>query len=257
MKSDACSPPHIKIEAVSVAFGSNQVLRDINLDLPASSATCLIGLSASGKTVLAKTIAGLITPSQGRVLIDALDLNEATPKDRQNLMRRMGFLFQKAGLFDSLSVWENIAFQQLETRTWTKTQAREQVVELLADVGLDAAVADLTPADLSGGMQKRVGIARAIAGAPDILILDEPTAGLDPIMSRAMCDLVSTLRQRRPMTLITISSDMAVAQRIADTIVMLHDHDVHWQGPAHQAARSGDAAVEQIIASEAEGPLSL
>lgn len=250
-------PPAVKVQDVTVAFDTTVVLNHVTLDLPPASATCLIGPSASGKTVLAKTIAGLITPEDGDVRIGKTHLGTASTAEKHKTLSSIGFLFQKAGLFDSLPVWENICFQQIQQRALSRRQARDTAVALLADVGLGADAADLYPGDLSGGMQKRVGVARALSGDPRVLILDEPTAGLDPIMSQAICDLISSVRTRKPVTVLAISSDMRTATRLSDYIALVHDQHILWHGSSDEAATCDHPAVEQMIKARSEGPLSL
>ena len=256
MNSEVATPS-ISLKALNVRFGEESVLSDVNLTIQRNSCTCLIGVSASGKTVLAKTVAGLIKPSTGQVLIDDQDLHVGTNTRRRCAYDRLGFVFQRSGLLDSLPIWTNVAFRQIQRKQWNRTDAEKYAKQLLRRVGLTPDVAHLYPTDLSGGMQKRVGVARAIAGDPDILILDDPTAGLDPISSRAICNLILNMRRKRPMTVLAISSDMDVAQQLSDSITLLHAGKCLWSGPGQNAAHCGHAAVEQMIARSRSGPLSL
>ena len=233
--------PGITVLGLDVAFDGVKVIDNLDLHVPSGSSTVVIGPSGSGKTVLLKTIVGLYPPSAGTVTFD----HEP----------RMGMLFQRSGLFDSLPVWENIAFRILQTRDISRREARDLAIEKLALVGLDAAEADLFPVELSGGMQKRVGIARAIADDPDVLLLDEPTAGLDPIMSNMINDMVIDVTRRLGVTVISVNSDMKGAARTADTVVMLHEGRAMWTGPTARMFESGDPYVDQFVNSRTEGPI--
>ncbi len=233
--------PAIDLEEVHLSFDGTDVLSGINLSVGAGSSTVIFGPSGTGKTVLLKTIAGVYEPMGGVVRI------EGQPKS--------GMLFQKSGLFDSLPVWENIAFRWLQAEHVTRKQGRDLAIEKLAQVGLAASEADLFPNELSGGMQKRVGIARAIADDPDVLLLDEPTAGLDPIMSNIINDLIIDIVARLGVTVISVNSDMVGAKRTAQTGAMLYGGKIIWTGPTETMHSSGNPYVDQFVNSRAEGPI--
>jgi len=235
------SGPGIHIKDLCVAFDGVEVLREIDLDLEPGSSTVVIGPSGSGKTVLLKTLVGLYPPSAGSLSFD---------RDP-----RIGMLFQRSGLFDSLPVWENIAFQVLQSADIDRAEGRKRAVALLETVGLAEREADLFPVELSGGMQKRVGIARALANDPDVLLLDEPTAGLDPIMSNTINDMVLDIVKRLGVTVVSVNSDMKGAKRIAETAVMLHEGRVMWVGPTDKMYDSGNEYVDQFVNSRVEGPI--
>jgi len=235
------SKPLITLDHVSMGFGALSVLRDISFSIDAGESLVLIGPSGVGKTVLLKTIIGVYAPTKGEVRI-APD-------------QTFGMLFQKSGLFDSMTNWENIAFRVLQSKTLNRKQARDLAIEKLALVGLAAREADLYPGDLSGGMQKRVGIARAIADSPSILLLDEPTAGLDPITSNLINDMILDVVQRLGVTVISVNSDMAGAKRTAHHVAMLFEGDLIWTGSTDTMYESGNAYVDQFVNSRAEGPI--
>lgn len=242
--SDRQSPPTgpaIEIAGVDVTFDGVHALRGVDLSAPGGSSTVVIGPSGSGKTVLLKTIVGLYEPDAGTLSF------ERPP--------RIGMLFQRSGLFDSLPVWENIAFRLLQTRDISRREARSVAIDKLTAVGLAPGDADLYPVELSGGMQKRVGIARAIADDPDVLLLDEPTAGLDPIMSNMINDMVLDIAGRLGVTVISVNSDMKGAARTAQTAVMLHEGRVMWSGPTAAMFESGNAYVDQFVNSRTDGPI--
>jgi len=233
--------PSVTLAGVSVAFDGTKVLDNIDLHVEGGSSTVIIGPSGCGKTVLLKTITGLYPPIEGTVTISGPS--------------RIGMLFQRSGLFDSLPVWENIAFRLLQDRTISRRQARERAIEKLELVGLAPGEADLFPVELSGGMQKRVGIARAIADDPNVLLLDEPTAGLDPIMSNMINDMILDVTARLGVTVISVNSDMKGAKRTADTAAMLYEGRMIWTGPTDDMFESGNPYVDQFVNSRAKGPI--
>jgi phospholipid/cholesterol/gamma-HCH transport system ATP-binding protein len=233
--------PAIDLDDVHLSFDGTEVLNGIDLSVSAGSSTVIFGPSGTGKTVLLKTIVGIYEPTGGTVRI------EGKPKS--------GMLFQKSGLFDSLPTWENIAFRWLQAERVTRKQGRDLAIEKLALVGLAASEADLFPSELSGGMQKRVGIARAIADDPDVLLLDEPTAGLDPIMSNIINDLIIDIVARLGVTVISVNSDMVGAKRTAQNSAMLYRGKIIWTGTTETMHRSGNDYVDQFVSSRAEGPI--
>jgi phospholipid/cholesterol/gamma-HCH transport system ATP-binding protein len=204
-----------------------------------------------------KCILGLITPDAGRILIDGRDVAALSRRERAALMDRIGMLFQNGALFDSLPVWENVCFKLLAQKRITRRAARDKAAEVLAQVGLAASVGDLSPAELSGGMQKRVALARAVAAAPDLLFFDEPTTGLDPIMGAVIDGLIVDCVQRLGATAISITHDMASARRIGQRAAMIYQGRIVWDGPAASLGQTGNAMVDQFARGEREGPISM
>ena len=236
--------PAINLENVSNSFADNKVLRGIDLGVAAGGSLVVIGPSGTGKTVLLKTLIGVHAPDGGHI-----------GADKRALYGRFGMLFQKSGLFDSLPVWENVAFRLLQQDGMTRRDARDRAVEKLGLVGLAPGEADLFPSELSGGMQKRVGIARAMAADPDVLLLDEPTAGLDPIMSNVINDLILEVMDKTGATVISVNSDMRGAARTAQNAAMIYDGRIIWHGPTADMRDSDNAYVDQFVHSRAEGPI--
>lgn len=251
------SSPYIDIKGLTKRFGDKSVLTGVDLQIAEGESIVLIGTSGSGKTLLLKCILGLIAPSSGQVLLNGDDTVAYRGDARDAFIARTGMLFQKSGLFDSLTTWENVAFRPMQQGRVDRDEARDRAVEKLIMVGLDSDVADLSPSELSGGMQKRVGIARAIFDDPELLLLDEPTAGLDPIMSNVINDLVLDLVREIGCTAISIDSDMAGAQRLGDRVAMLYDGKIIWDGPAKSMMESGEPHVDQFVHSRAEGPIDM
>lgn len=251
------STPYLDIKGLTKSFGPKSVLTGIDLQIAEGESLVLIGTSGSGKTLLLKCILGLIPPSSGQIIMNGEDTVQYRGASRDAFIARSGMLFQKSGLFDSLSTWENVAFRPVQQGKVDRAEARERAIDKLITVGLDEHVADLSPSELSGGMQKRVGIARAIFDDPELLLLDEPTAGLDPIMSNVINDLVLDLVREIGCTAISIDSDMAGAQRLGDRVAMLHDGKIIWQGPANTMLESGEPHVDQFVHSRAEGPIDM
>ena len=246
----------LKIELTDVckAFGPKKVLQGINLSVPAGKSLVIIGGSGTGKSVTLKCVLGLIKPDSGTIKVDGADI---TAKDQQkSLMAKFGMLFQGGALFDSLPVWQNIAFGLIHGKQMNKADARAIAVEKLRAVGLGAAVADLYPAELSGGMQKRVSLARAIATSPEIIFFDEPTTGLDPIMADVINDLIVDCVKDLGATTMTITHDMASARKIADHIAMIHEGKIIWTGPVADLDHSGNPYVDQFIHGRATGPIT-
>ncbi|WP_299892621.1 ABC transporter ATP-binding protein [uncultured Ruegeria sp.] len=243
----------IRMENVHKAFDDNHVLRGMNLEIPKGTSMVIIGGSGTGKSVALKCILGLITPDSGNILVDGKD---AQSGDRDAFLARFGMLFQGGALFDSLPVWQNVAFRLLRgSLKRTADEARKIAIEKLRRVGLKSDVADRFPAELSGGMQKRVGLARAIAAEPEIIFFDEPTTGLDPIMSGVINDLIREIVTEMGATAMTITHDMSSVRAIADNVAMLHGGVIQWTGPVEQMDASGDPYVEQFISGSAEGPI--
>ncbi len=243
----------IKLENVYKSFGDNHVLQGFDLEIAKGTSMVIIGGSGTGKSVSLKSVLGLITPDSGKIFVDGQDVTKA---DRDAFLARFGMLFQGAALFDSLPVWQNVAFRLLRgSLARPKDEAREIAIDKLRRVGLKADVADRFPAELSGGMQKRVGLARAIAAEPEIIFFDEPTTGLDPIMSGVINDLIREIVVEMGATAMTITHDMTSVRAIADNVAMLHGGKIRWTGPVAEMDASGDPYVEQFISGSAEGPI--
>ncbi len=249
--------PRIRVRGLRKRFGAKQVLDGVDLDVAPGTSMVVIGGSGTGKSVLIKSILGLVEPDEGRIEIDGQDLLAMPRRERAATRARIGMLFQNAALFDSLPVWENVAFGLLAQKRVSRTEARERAGEILAQVGLAPSVGTLSPAELSGGMQKRVGLARAIAAQPDMLFFDEPTTGLDPIMGAVIDGLIVDCVRRLGSTAIAITHDMASAARIGDRAAMLHRGRIVWEGPAPDLLQSGNAVVEQFTHGRREGPIQM
>ncbi len=252
--------PRISIRGLRKAFGDKQVLDGVDLDVMPGTSMVVIGGSGTGKSVLLKCILGLIEPDAGSIRIDGEDLLTASRAERARQRARIGMLFQNGALFDSLPVWENVAFGLLAeptARRPSRAAARQRAGEILGQVGLSSSVGDLSPAELSGGMQKRVGLARAIAAQPDMLFFDEPTTGLDPIMGAVIDGLIIDCVRRLGSTAIAITHDMASAARIGDRAAMLHHGRIVWEGRAGELMASGNPLVEQFTHGRREGPIQM
>ena len=244
----------IRFDDVHKAFGSNQVLRGVNLDVPKGQSMVIIGGSGTGKSVALKCVLGLVVPDSGTIYVDG---TPAGAGDRDAFLSRFGMLFQGGALFDSLPVWQNVAFRLMRgTLKRPKAEAREIAIEKLRRVGLTPDVADRLPAELSGGMQKRVGLARAIAAEPEIIFFDEPTTGLDPIMAGVINDLIREIVVEMGATAMTITHDMSSVRAIADRVAMLHGGKIRWTGPVSEMDDSGDPYLDQFIHGRAEGPIA-
>ncbi|RVT85626.1 ATP-binding cassette domain-containing protein [Rhodobacteraceae bacterium CCMM004] len=244
----------IALHDVHKAFGAKRVLSGVTLEMPKGESMVIIGGSGTGKSVLLKCILGLVVPDRGRISVDG---QPAEGGDRDAFLARFGMLFQGAALFDSMTVWENVAFRLRRGRDkLPRPAAREVAVEKLRRVGLGPEVADLYPAELSGGMQKRVGLARAIAADPEIIFFDEPTTGLDPIMAGVINDLIREIVTEMGVTAMTITHDMSSVRAIADRVAMLHDGVIQWTGPVGEMDRSGDPYLDQFIHGRADGPIA-
>ena len=221
------------------------------------SSVVIIGGSGTGKSVTIKSILGIIRPDEGTILVDGEDVTHMRGRNRDRVLRQFGMLFQGAALFDSLPVWENVAFGLIQGRGMARAKARDIAIQKLAKVGLSEDVAFLSPAELSGGMQKRVGLARAIAADPEIIFFDEPTTGLDPIMADIINDLIISTVKDVGATALSITHDMVSARKISDKIAMLYGGKIIWQGPTGQIDHSGNPYVEQFIHGRAEGPIKM
>ncbi len=249
--------PKIRIRGLRKAFGPKQVLDGVDLDVAPGTSMVVIGGSGSGKSVLIKCILGLVEPDAGVIEIDGKDVLRMDRRSREQVNASIGMLFQAGALFDSLPVWENVAFGLLARHKVDRSHARERSAEVLAQVGLAPEVGDLSPAELSGGMQKRVGLARAIAARPEIMFFDEPTTGLDPIMGAVIDGLIVDCVKRLGSTAIAITHDMASATRIGDQAAMLYAGKIVWQGQASELMQTQNALVHQFTHGLREGPIQM
>lgn len=247
----------IAVNNLSKSFGEKKILDNISFDVAKGESFVIMGGSGTGKSVLIKSIIGLHLPDKGsEVLLDGHDITYLPMSKRGDLINKSGVLFQGGALFDSLRVWENICFTMLQRSLITKKQARELALQKLKLVGLDERALDLYPSELSGGMIKRVGLARAIAGDPEIIFFDEPTAGLDPIMSGVISELIKSCSKQLGATTITITHDMNCASRIADKAALLYQGKFIWHGDGASIQESGNEFVEQFVHGKPTGPIT-
>jgi phospholipid/cholesterol/gamma-HCH transport system ATP-binding protein len=247
----------VRVSSLSKGFVGTPVLHDIDLALPTGKSSVLIGPAASGKSVLMKSLVGLYPPDSGTIEIDGRDITRLRGRERAELIEIIGMLFQQGGLFDSLPVWENIAFKLINRQRLDRTTAREIAIEKLAMVNLPPDTADLYPNELSGGMQKRVGLARAIAGDPELLLLDEPTAGLDPISTNRINDMIRNAVDMLGATALSITSDMESARHRYDHLFMIHEGRMLWTGPNSDIDQAANPYLQQMINGRAEGPITM
>jgi phospholipid/cholesterol/gamma-HCH transport system ATP-binding protein len=251
--------PLLRIEQLSVRFGRQQVLRDIHLEVARGETIAVIGESGCGKTVLLKSIIGLLRPTQGAVYFDGQDIYRMNRKDLTRTRVRFGFLFQQAALFDSMTIAQNVAFPLRQHSARTEREIREIVVARLAEVGLPESILSKKPAELSGGMRKRVGLARALALEPELMLYDEPTTGLDPIMSDVINELILNTRRRHPVTSLVVTHDMHTAKKVADRVVMFYplsrlrpeESQILYDGPPELLESCQDRRVRQFVRGEA------
>lgn len=251
-------PPHapkFALDGLKKRLSGRQVLDGVSLDVASGRSLVIIGGSGVGKSVTLKCALGLIQPDEGRVLVDGVDVAKLNGKEHANAMAKFGMLFQGGALFDSLSVWENVAFRLIYADRTPRSQARERAVEVMRKVRLAPEFADRYPSELSGGMQKRASLARAIMARPDIIFFDEPTTGLDPITADAINDLIVEMVKELGCAAVSITHDMASARKIGDEIAMLHQGKIVWRGPAAEIDRSGDPRVDQFVNGRADGPI--
>ncbi len=247
----------ISIKNLHKSFGQKVVLDGVDLEIEKGESLVVIGGSGTGKSVLIKCIQGLIEPDEGSIKINGKESVGIDRKEAEKLYSKMGMLFQGGALFDSLSVWENVAFGLLENKKMPRKQAKKQAIKYLNQVGLGADVADLSPSELSGGMQKRVGLARAIATQPEIIFFDEPTTGLDPIMADVINDLIIASVKKIGASALTITHDMASARKIADKIAMLYKGKIIWQGTVEELEKTDNPYVRQFINGSSDGPIKV
>lgn len=250
------STPKIELKDVKKSFGSKVVLDGISLTINKGESLVVIGGSGTGKSVLIKCILGLLRPDSGSIMIDGEEVTGLRGEKRNELMRKFGMLFQGGALFDSLTVWENITFAVRQKQKMTVAQAKDLAIEKLKSVGLTAEVSTQKPAELSGGMQKRVALARAICAKPDIIFFDEPTTGLDPIMADVINELIIQCTKDLGLTTLSITHDMASACKIASQIAMLYKGKIIWLGPAKNIYHSQNAYVDQFVHGRAHGPIT-
>ncbi len=249
--------PKIAMEGVTKSFGDKQVLRGINIEVAAEESLAIIGTSGCGKSVTLKCLLGLLRADGGSIKVDGEEMIHAGRHQLEAMRRRFGMTFQFGALFDSLPIWENVTFRLRQQQTMTRQQARDLAAETITQLGLAAHVIDQYPAELSGGMQKRVALARAIADKPEILLFDEPTSGLDPITGGVIDRLILDSVRRLGATALTPSHDMASVRRIADKVAMVHNGVIIWCGPASEMDDTGIPEVHQFVHGLADGPLTL
>ncbi len=249
--------PKIQLRNVQKKFGPKTVLDNIDLTVERGHSMVVIGGSGTGKSVMLKCILGLIHPTRGSIKIDGEEVTNISERDREEVLKKFGMLFQSAALFDSLKVWENVAFALIQGEGMPRAKARDVAIEKLAKVGLDETVGDLNPSELSGGMQKRVGLARAIAHDPEIVFFDEPTTGLDPIMADVINQLIVDTVQDMGATALSITHDMASARKIADHMSMIYKGKIIWTGTAAEVDTCGNPYVDQFINGRADGPIQM
>jgi phospholipid/cholesterol/gamma-HCH transport system ATP-binding protein len=238
-------------------FGKKQVLNCVDLDLYKGESLVVIGGSGTGKSVLIKCIQGLLNPDEGSICIDGVEIVGEKHNVIEEMHSKMGMLFQGGALFDSLTVWENVAFDLIQNRGYKKKEARIVAIKVLRQVGLGSDIADLYPSELSGGMQKRVGLARAVVTRPEIIFFDEPTTGLDPIMADVINDLIIESAKDLGATTLTITHDMASARKIADKIAMLYEGKIIWYGTVKELDKTSNPYVKQFINGSSKGPISV
>ncbi len=249
--------PKISIRGLKKYFGRKKVLDGVDLDVGVGESVVVIGGSGSGKSVLLKCILGLLQPESGSIKIDGEEVIGLSSTERERVNRKFGMLFQGAALFDSLSVWENVAFGLIQAHGMSKAEAKPIAIQNLAQVGLTPDVGELSPAELSGGMKKRVGLARAIASRPEIIFFDEPTTGLDPIMSDVIDKLIVKCVKELGATAISITHDMRSARQIANRIAMLYSGKIIWNGAVSEIDHPSNEFVDQFVHGRAEGPIQM
>ena len=251
------SDAKIEMAGVTKAFGANRVLRGVDLNIAPAESLVIIGGSGTGKSITLKCVLGLVIPDAGTIRVDGEDVRGVRGRRRERLLDKFGMLFQGGALFDSMSVWENVAFRQVRgTAKLPRAEARERAIEKLRRVGLTPDKADLFPAELSGGMQKRVGLARAIAAEPEIIFFDEPTTGLDPIMADVINDLIREIVEEMHATAVTITHDMGSTRKIADRVAMIHEGVIQWEGPVGEIDHCANPYVHQFVNGLPDGPIA-
>ena len=257
MTAVADETPKVELRGVKKRFGSKIVLDGVDLTIPRGESLVVIGGSGTGKSVMIKCVLGILRPEAGQIFVDGEEVTHLSGSHRDAVLRKFGMLFQGGALFDSLPVWENVAFGLIQGRGMPRARAKDIAIEKLAKVGLGSEVAALWPAELSGGMQKRVGLARAIAAEPEIIFFDEPTTGLDPIMADVINDLIVSTVKDLGVTTLSITHDIASARKISSRIAMLYRGTIIWHGPTSQMDASGNPYVDQFIHGRAVGPIQM
>jgi phospholipid/cholesterol/gamma-HCH transport system ATP-binding protein len=253
----AASTAKVELRGVKKRFGPKVVLDGLNFTIPSGQSLVVIGGSGTGKSVMIKCVLGILRPEAGEIYVDGKDVTHIRGAARDAMLRKFGMLFQGAALFDSMPVWENVAFGLIQGRGVARRKAKDIAYEKLAKVGLGAEVGQLQPSELSGGMQKRVGLARAIAADPEIIFFDEPTTGLDPIMADVINNLIVDTVRGTGTTTLSITHDLNSARKIADRIAMLYKGKIIWEGPTAEIDNSGNPFVDQFIHGRAEGPIKM
>jgi phospholipid/cholesterol/gamma-HCH transport system ATP-binding protein len=257
MSDTRTSVPKIMVRGLRKSFGSKRVLDGLDLDVATGESMVVIGGSGTGKSVMLKCILGLLEPDAGSIKIDGTEISDLSSTEREHMMRKFGMLFQGGALFDSLPVWENVAFGLIMGHGMARAEAKNVALQKLAAVGLGPDVGELSPAELSGGMQKRVALARAIAAEPEIIFFDEPTTGLDPIMADVINELIVKCVKELGATAISITHDMVSTRKIADRVAMIYGGKIIWNGPKSQIDNSGNPYVDQFIHGRATGPIQM
>ncbi len=257
MTAVADETPKVELRGVKKRFGRKIVLDGLDLSIPRGESIVVIGGSGTGKSVMIKCVLGILRPEAGQIFVDGQEVTHLSGRRRDAVLGKFGMLFQGAALFDSLPVWENVAFGLIQGRGMRRARAKDVAIEKLAKVGLGPEVAALWPAELSGGMQKRVGLARAIAAEPEIIFFDEPTTGLDPIMADVINDLIVSTVKDLGATTLSITHDIASARKISSRIAMLYRGKIIWNGPTSEIDTSGNPYVDQFIHGRAEGPIKM
>ena len=253
----AASTAKVELRGVKKRFGPKVVLDGLDITIPSGQSLVVIGGSGTGKSVMIKCVLGILRPEAGEIFVDGKDVTRISGSVRDEMLRKFGMLFQGAALFDSMPVWENVAFGLIQGRGVDRKKAKDIAYEKLANVGLGPEVGLLQPAELSGGMQKRVGLARAIAADPEIIFFDEPTTGLDPIMADVINNLIVDTVRGTGTTTLSITHDLVSARKIADRIAMLYRGKIIWEGPTAEIDHSGNPYVDQFIHGRAEGPIKM
>lgn len=255
MARDSIGNPVLELRNVDLRFGRQEVLKDINLAIRKGERVAVIGPSGQGKSSILKLLAGLIAPTAGRVFIEGRDFHALAPREQQELRLRMGMLFQKNALFDSMRNLENVSFPLREAGLRDPEQLNSKAKSYLEAVGLGPA-AELFPDEISGGMQKRLGIARALVLDPEVIFYDDPTAGLDPITSRKIVELINELQRKRGSTVIAVTNDMNRARQLGDRVLMVVQTEVLDLGGPDEMRQHPDPRVRQFILGQAQGPLT-
>ena len=251
------TPSFITVDGLTKRFGTTAALDGVDLRLAKGETLAIIGPSAAGKSVLMKCLVGIYGADRGSIILDGDDVSKPNADKRPEWASKIGMLFQQNALFDSLTVWENICFRQIELGTMNRSQAKAHAIDLLAHVGLAEESAVLSPSDLSGGMQKRVGIARAISSDPTVLLLDNPTAGLDPVLSNHIELMIAKIAEQRGTTVISITNDMQIARNRYQNLMMMHNGKVYWSGPTSTIDDAHNDHLTQMLKGSSHGPITM